>query len=109
MINTPDNIWQETQAIALADTLTCINNTEIMRNFLRDVMTEKEIREISARFKAAELLSRGEKYTNITKITKLSSRTIARINDWLRNGSTGYAAALEITKNHHAHILPARD
>jgi len=78
-----------------------------MRNFLRDVMTEKEITEISARFEAARLLSIGEKYTTISKKTKLSSRTIARISDWLQNGSNGYLPALQIAKTHHDHIPPA--
>lgn len=109
MIKSTESIWQETQTATFADTLTRINKPEIMRNFLYDVMTEKEIREISARFEAARLLKQGEKYTEITKITKLSSRTIARINDWLQNGKDGYAAALEISKNHHNHIPPARD
>lgn len=78
-----------------------------MQNFLRDVMTEKEIVEISARFEAARMLTEGKKYSEIIAATKLSSRTVARISEWLQNGCNGYQAALK-TANHHGHISPAR-
>lgn len=77
-----------------------------MQNFLRDVMTEKEIIEISARFEAAKMLSEGRKYTEIVTATKLSSRTVARISEWLQNGCDGYQAALKTV--HHDHLSPAR-
>ena len=77
-----------------------------MQNFLRDVMTEKEIIEISARFEAAKMLSEGRKYTEIVTLTKLSSRTVARISEWLQNGCDGYRAALKTV--HHDHLSPAR-
>lgn len=78
-----------------------------MQNFLRDVMTEKEIVEISARFETARMLTEGKKYSEIIAATKLSSRTVARISEWLQNGCNGYQAALK-TANHHGHISPAR-
>ena len=79
-----------------------------MQNFLRDVLTEKEIIEVSARLEAAKMLRAGAKYTNIVAATKLSSRTVARISDWLQNGTGGYDAALSVIDDHHAHIPPAR-
>ena len=75
-----------------------------MQAFLRDVMTEKEIIELSARLEAAKMLSDGEKYTDIVATTKLSSRTVARISDWLRSGTGGYKDAIA----HHSHLWPAR-
>lgn len=78
-----------------------------MRAFLCDVMTEKEIIEISARLEAARMLSLGAKYEDIIKATKLSSRTVARISDWLKNGAGGYKEALDIVE-HQSHSLPAR-
>lgn len=101
-----DTIWETPQAAALADVLSTIADVKNMRAFLRDVMTEKEIIEISARLQAADMLSRGEKYADIIAATKLSSRTIARISDWLQNGTGGYKVALE--NLHHAHLPPAR-
>lgn len=92
----------------LAEVLVAIEDKKTMQNFLRDVMTEKEITEISARLEAARMLSGGDTYVAVTAKTKLSSRTVARISDWMQNGCGGYAASLEIMKVHHSHIPPAR-
>ena len=53
-----------------------------------------------------EIEVNGIKYTEIVAKTKLSSRTIARISDWLQNGCNGYQVALQ--NIHHDHISPAR-
>lgn len=100
-------IWNNPQPQQLVEALLGINDKQTMQNFLRDVMTEKEIIEISARFEAARLLVAGETYAIIIERTKLSSRTVARISDWLKNGCTGYQAALS-SLGHHSHTLPAR-
>ena len=101
-------IWQSEPTQQLTDVLVKINDTQIMQDFLRDVMTEKEIIEISSRLEAAKMLQAGEKYTDIVAKTRLSSRTVARISDWLKNGCKGYDSALEILKANHPHIPPAR-
>ncbi len=90
------------------ETLCLIDDAKTMQKFLRDVMTEKEIIEISARLEAAKMLRAGAKYTDIVAATKLSSRTVARISDWLKNGTGGYDAALQAIDAHHAHLPPAR-
>lgn len=102
------SIWRTSTAWRLAETLAAINDAQTMQNFLRDVMTEKEIIEISARLEAAKMLQQGKKYTEIIEKTKLSSRTIARISDWMQNGQGGYEAALKIVDTHHSHISPVR-
>ena len=101
-------IWQSETAQQLAEALVTIDNRQTMQDFLRDVMTEKEIAEISARLEAAKMLQAGNKYTDIVAKTKLSSRTVARISDWLKNGCNGYQAALKVVDTHHSHIPPAR-
>lgn len=101
-------IWQSKTAQQLAEALTAIDKQQTMQDFLRDVMTEKEITEISARLEAAKMLQAGNKYTEIVSRTKLSSRTVARISDWLKNGCNGYQAALKVISRHHSHIPPAR-
>ncbi len=98
-------IWKQETAQQLAEALSSISDKQTMQNFLRDVMTEKEIAEISSRFEAARMLQTGSKYTDIVAKTQLSSRTVARISDWLKNGCNGYQAALN-TINHHSHISP---
>lgn len=101
-------IWEASQPQQLAQVFTAIDNEQMMRNFLRDVLTEKEIIDISARLEAARMLSEGKKYAEIIEKTKLSSRTIARISDWTQNGQGGYQAAMSIIAAHHAHLSPAR-
>ena len=103
-----DQIWKEAQPRQFAEVLASISDVATMQDFLRDVLTEKEIIEISARLEAARMLQAGSKYTDISAKTKLSSRTIARISDWLQNGAGGYCPALEIANAHHAHLPPAR-
>ena len=99
-------VWEDTKSQQLAEALVSIQDKLTMQNFLRDVMTEKEIIEISARLEAAKMLSEGKKYTEIVTATKLSSRTVARISEWLQNGCNGYQAALKTV--HHDHLSPAR-
>lgn len=101
-------IWQTDQAQQLARVFTAIDTETMMQDFLRDVMTEKEIIEISGRLEAARMLSEGKKYAEIIEKTKLSSRTVARISDWIQNGEGGYQAAIDLTATHHAHLSPAR-
>lgn len=99
-------VWQDKSAQQLAEALIAIADKQTMQNFLRDVLTEKEIIEISSRLETARMLQEGDKYTDIVAKTKLSSRTVARISDWLQNGCNGYQAAFNVI--HHDHILPAR-
>jgi TrpR-related protein YerC/YecD len=99
-------IWNDAKAQQLVAALISISDKTTMQNFLRDALTEKEIIEISARFEAARMLTEGKKYTEIVAQTKLSSRTVARISEWLKNGCNGYEAALKSV--HYDHIPPAR-
>ncbi len=101
-------IWESQTTQQLARALINIDEPKTMQNFLLDVMTEKEIIEISARLEAARMLTAGEKYTDIIAKTKLSSRTVARISDWLQNGPGGYKAIIETINTHHSHISPVR-
>lgn len=108
MTNDVNQLWNETNTAQLAQVLVDIDKKTDMQNFLRDVMTEKEIVEISARLEAARMLKEGKKYTEIIEKTKLSTRTVARISDWLKSGTGGYSTALNIVSAHHSHISPVR-
>lgn len=101
-------IWELPTTKQFASTLAALSDVQTMQNFLRDVMTEKEIIEISSRLEAAKMLQVGAKYTEIIEKTKLSSRTVARISDWMQNGQGGYEVALKIVNTHHKHLPPAR-
>jgi TrpR-related protein YerC/YecD len=106
---TNEDIWKRDTPKRLAVALASISAISDMQNLLRDLMTEKEIMEMSARFEAASMLKSGKKYTDITKATKLSSRTIARISEWLKNGEGGYEKTINTVEAHHLHISPGRD
>jgi len=98
------SVMEQEMPEQFAEVLCSITDMQVMQRFLRDVMTEKEIAEISARFEAAKMLTAGASYTEVIRRTKLSSRTVARISDWLQNGSGGYKTALETFE--HLHIQP---
>ncbi len=102
-----NQLWNDTSTAQLAQVLIDIVNESDMQNFLRDVMTEKEIIEISARLEAARMLQAGETYVEITKKTKLSSRTVARIRDWMQNGAGGYKQVFKRLDEMHGHMPPA--
>ena len=92
-------VWENPSTVQLVQVLTAINNADTMRQFLRDVLTEKEIKEVSARLMAAKMLTEGSTYLEIVEKTKLSSRTVARISSWVQNGCKGYDAAIGILKS----------
>lgn len=106
-MNTTDTLWNNDITAQLATVLASIADDVAMKAFLRDVLTEKEIVEISARLEAARMLRAGATYTDIIARTKLSSRTIARIKDWMQNGSGGYATVLAAFDASHGHTPPA--
>lgn len=95
---------EETRRQNLIKVLSSMDKPTDIEKFLRDVMTEKEITEISARLKAAQMLNGGDKYSLIVRETGLSSRTVARISDWLKRNGGGYAKAIEILAAHHKHL-----
>jgi TrpR-related protein YerC/YecD len=75
--------------------ITRLESLEECRKFLRDLLTETEIREFAERWKVARMLAQGIPYTTIEKETGLSSRTIARVHKWLKQGKGGYVMMLK--------------
>ncbi len=70
--------------------------------FLRDLMTEAEIKEFANRLEAATLLSKDVQYNAISESTGLSSATIARIAKWLKGSLGGYRLILNRLASHHS-------
>ena len=69
-------------------------NIDECRKFFRDLLTETEIQEFAERWKVARMLWQGMPYTSIEQETGLSSRTIARVHKWLKQGKGGYLMML---------------
>ena len=67
-------------------------------NFLEDLCTIKEIRDMAQRFKVARMLDEGETYKRICESTGMSTATISRVNKCLEYGAGGYRLALARAK-----------
>lgn len=72
-----------------------LENEEEALRFLRDLLTEAEIKEFAKRWKVAKMLSRHVAYKKIEEETGMSSTTIARIQKWLQDGMGGYPLMIE--------------
>lgn len=78
----------------LAQVLSSLKERSQLDAFLRDLMTDTELAEISERWRVARLLDAGRSYSQIIDETGLSSTTIARVAGGLKNGAGGYRMAL---------------
>ena len=91
--------WKNKENKGLIQAILVIEKSDEAERFLRDLMTEKEIKEFSKRFKSAEMLTKKISYSVIEKETGLSSTTIARVAKWLNGKEGGYK--MIINKLHH--------
>ncbi len=85
-------------AAELLESLVSLRTPAEARRFIRDLMTDDEIRMVVARWRVARMLAGGKTYKVIEKETGLSSRTIARISRWLQAGDGGYRLLLQRRK-----------
>lgn len=72
-----------------------LKTEEECKKFLRDLLTEAEIKEFTNRWKVAQMLNKKIAYEEIAKETGMSSTTIARVQKWLTNGMGGYKLVLK--------------
>ncbi|MDD2870905.1 MAG: YerC/YecD family TrpR-related protein [Candidatus Gracilibacteria bacterium] len=79
--------------------LSQMNTQTDVFNFLRDLLSEKEIIEFSRRFDVALLLDQKVPYTQIEEKTNMSSTTIARISKYLKGDNAGYQKAISVLKS----------
>ncbi len=78
--------------------LLALENQDECRRFLRDLLTEVEIKEFANRWKVARMLNQKTAYEKIEKEVGMSSTTIARIQKWLTKGKGGYRLILKRLK-----------
>lgn len=83
---------------ALFQTVLSLKTETECKKFLRDLLTEAEIKEFANRWKVARMLDQKIQYKTIEKATGMSSTTIARIQKWLTDGMGGYRMMLEKAK-----------
>ena len=93
--------WKNSRNKQLAKAFLALNTVEETQTFLRDLMTEDEIKEFSNRLKAAQMLSEKIPYSSIIKETGLSSTTVARVSKWLNGPLGGYGLILNRIHHHN--------
>jgi len=79
----------------LAQAFLRLKNEQEIANFLRDILTIKEIEEFSNRLEMASLLRKGMSYKAIAKKLKVSTTTVTRTAHWLFHGCGGYDKVLK--------------
>lgn len=96
------NILSSNSTKNLYQAILSLENEDECKKFLRDLLTEAEIKEFSNRWKVAQMLDAKVPYEKIEKQTGMSSTTIARISRWLNSGKGGYRLVLNKINSHHA-------
>ena len=74
----------------LFEAILTLKNKEEAKNFFRDLLTMPELNEFANRWQVVKLLVQGKPYTFIAEKLKVSTATITRVAQWLRNGMGGY-------------------
>jgi len=92
--------WNTRENKQLVEAVLLLETVDEVKRFLRDLMTEDEIKEFAKRFEAARMLSEQTSYTSIIEKTGLSSTTVARISKWLKGSLGGYRLVID-RMNHH--------
>jgi len=80
---------------ALAIAFLKLKSEQDSLNFLRDILTIKELEEFSNRLEMAKLLKEGMSYKAIAKKLKVSTTTVTRTAHWLFRGCGGYEKVLK--------------
>lgn len=83
---------------ALFDAVLKLKNSDEVRRFFRDLLTESELVELGQRWKVARMLAKRIRYSKIEQETGMSSTTITRVHKWLKKGMGGYKLVLERMK-----------
>jgi TrpR-related protein YerC/YecD len=97
-----DRDWKSKKTDQLIAGILSLKTSDEAERFLRDLLTESEIKEFANRFEAARLLMSDVQYNAISESTGLSSTTIARISKWLQGSMGGYRLVLSrLSKSHH--------
>lgn len=79
----------------LAKSFLKLKKEQDVANFLRDILTIKELEEFANRLEMARLLKKGMSYKAISKKLGVSTTTVTRTAHWLFHGCGGYDKVLK--------------
>lgn len=79
----------------LTQALVQLNSPEDARAFLQDLLTPRELEDISQRLEVARMLDEGESYVKVQKQTGASSTTVSRVSKCLNGEVGGYRWMLD--------------
>lgn len=85
-----DYPWKISQAKILISAFSRLKNKKEIRKFLTDLLTVKELKEITRRLLIAKLLFEGKTYKEIQKELHVNPITINRVNLKIKHGQGGY-------------------
>lgn len=91
----PENKLITEEHDILMDALLALKNREECYKFLDDLLTRKEMDDLSQRLMVAMMLKNGSTYSDITTVTGASSATIGRVNRAFTYGSDGYKLIID--------------
>lgn len=91
--------WENEENKFLIKAILMMDTPDDVKLFLRDLLTEGEIKEFAKRLKTAKMLLEKKSYSVIEKETGFSSTTVARVSKWLNSKQGGYKKI--INRIHH--------
>jgi len=94
--------WNNKENKQLIKAILSLKTSDEAKQFLRDLMTEKEIIEFSKRLQTAEMLTAKTPYSVIEQKTGLSSTTVARVSKWLNGKEGGYKTIISRLHHHNS-------
>ncbi len=89
-----DSKFKNPQNDRLFEAILSLRDSEECYRFFEDLMTIKELQDISQRWQVAMMLDSGKTYNEIAALTKASAATISRVNKCLGYGAEGYTTVL---------------
>ena len=92
-----NGIWSEVSPELIKAFLSLKDETEL-KAFFRDIMSERDLRELQMRWDVAKKLDAGETYEQIQENSGEAMATIAKISRWLKEGTGGYKMMIERMK-----------
>lgn len=79
----------------LYEVLSKLNGENEFEKFFQDLCTFQEVDKMEQRIQCAQMLLKGETYTQIIDQTDISSATLSRVSRCIQHGSGGYEELLK--------------